>query len=184
MLSHVPGNKNPAIDYLSCSEIAPTDRNHLKLTDSIPIHHIEVDLASQITKQDDDKEDFHQDATPLTDSAANPQPATEDVNATLIMFTQRDGGSKDDYEHRLQLIRNHITQHDEDTSSDVAYYTRFVRNRSPHHLAMNQVSSLANREILTAQPNDLIVQRLIHILRDEQLPPSHPNFESHFYKKR
>ena len=60
------------------------------------MHDVEIDLASQLPKQDDNEEDFHLDATPSSDSAAATKPATVDVNALLVTGTQRDGEAKDD----------------------------------------------------------------------------------------
>ena len=80
-------------------------------------------------------------------------------------------------------MRGHITQHDEHTSSDVAYYTQFDPKRSQHHSAMNPLTPIADHETLTAQFNDVNVQRVIRVLRDGEQPPSQPNFESQFFKK-
>ena len=99
-----------------------------------------------------------------------------------MMVTQRDCESMDDYEHRLELVRSYITEHAED-NSDVAYYTQFVLKRSLHHPAVNQVSPLLNHDILQAQLNDVSVQRMIRIPRDEEMGPLHPHFESQFFKK-
>ena len=101
VLTHVPGIENLAPSYLTSLDVASTERIHLKLIDSIPILHIEIYLASQTPKQDNDEKDF-------TRQCNNPKPNTEDFIEILMIFTQRDGKSKDEYEHRLQLIRNQV----------------------------------------------------------------------------
>ena len=58
LLAHVPGVENPAADYFSRLEIKPEDRVHLKLTDTIPIHRIEIDIASRTPKQEEDEPDY------------------------------------------------------------------------------------------------------------------------------
>ena len=121
--------------------------------------------------------------TPSPESAASPQAAAEDVNPLLLMVTQRDVESKAEYEHHLKLIHSHITQQAEDTSSDVVYYTRFVLKRSVHHPAVIQLTPSLDHELLQAQLNDVNVQTMIHILRDGELPPSHPNFDCQFFEK-
>ena len=140
-------------------------------------------MASQTAKQDDNDEDYHPNATPSPDSAATPQPVTEVVNALLMMVTPPDGKPKDNYEHILQLIRSHMTQDAENTSSDVAYHTRFALKRSLQHPAVNQISPLPSHEFLQAQLHDVNVQRMIRTFRDGDLPPSQPNIESQFLKK-
>ena len=52
------GVENPAADYLSRLEIRPEERVHLKLTDSIPVHHIEIGIASKTPKQEEDEPDY------------------------------------------------------------------------------------------------------------------------------
>ena len=96
LLAHVPDIDNSAADYFSRLDLAPTDKIHLKLsrTESISIHNIELDLASQTPEQVDSEEDFHPDSTFAPDSAANPQPNAEDINALLMMVGQRDDESK------------------------------------------------------------------------------------------
>ena len=64
-LAHVPGVENPAVDYLSRREIRPEDRVHLKLTNTIPIHRIEIDIASRTPKQEEDEPDYFPTSEPL-----------------------------------------------------------------------------------------------------------------------
>ena len=66
LLAHVPGFENPpAVDYLSRLEIRPEDRVHLKLTDTIPIHRIEIDIASRTPKQEENEPDYFPTSEPL-----------------------------------------------------------------------------------------------------------------------
>ena len=88
ILAHVPGVENPAADYLSRLDIAPSDRIHLKLKDTIPVHHIEIDLASQTPKQDEDEDDYHPDEQT---SSQQQTPLTEEqINAVMMMVARRD----------------------------------------------------------------------------------------------
>ena len=64
-LAHVPGVESPAADYLFRLEIRPDERVHLKLTDSIPVHHTEVDIASKTPKQEEDEPDYFPPGEPL-----------------------------------------------------------------------------------------------------------------------
>ena len=61
ILAHVPGKENPAADYLSRLDIDPLERYHLKLTDSIPVHQIEIDLAAKTPKKEGDEDDINYD---------------------------------------------------------------------------------------------------------------------------
>ena len=63
--AHVPGVENPAADYSSRLEIRAEDRVHLKLTDTIPIHRIEIDIASRTPRQEEDEPDYFLTSEPL-----------------------------------------------------------------------------------------------------------------------
>ena len=58
ILAHVPGVEKPAADYLSRLEVRPEERVHLKLSDFIPVHHIEIEIASKTPKQEEDEPDY------------------------------------------------------------------------------------------------------------------------------
>ena len=177
IIAHVPGIEKPAADNLSRLEFAPTDRIHLNLTDPIPIHHIEIDLASQIgitnTQIGRRRRRFPPRSDAATRRTSHPQPTKQDVKAVLLMVTQRDDESNDNYGHRLKLICNHITEHDEDASSDVANCTGFASKRSLHHPAVNQGGPPADHEISNAQVSDVNVRRKIRILCHGEVPPLH-----------
>ena len=64
-LAHVPGVENPAADYLSRLEVRPEDRVHLKLTDTISIHRIEIDIASRTPKQNENEPDYFPTSEPI-----------------------------------------------------------------------------------------------------------------------
>ena len=57
LLAHFPGVDNPAADYLSRREIGPENRIHLKLTNSIPVFQVEINIASKAPKQEEDETD-------------------------------------------------------------------------------------------------------------------------------
>ena len=88
-----------------------------------------------------------------------------DDNALLMMVTQLDGESNDNYEHCLKLIRNQINQHDGHTSSDVNHYKWFVMKNSSQHPAVNQTSPQRDHEALTAQLEDVSAPKKIRIIR-------------------
>ena len=64
-LAHVPGVENPAADYLSRLEIRPEHCVHLILTDTIPVHRIEIDITSRTPKQEEDEPDYFPTSEPL-----------------------------------------------------------------------------------------------------------------------
>ena len=104
-LAHVPGVENPAADYLSRREIRPEDRVHLKLTNTITIHRIEIDIASRTPKQEEDEPDYFPTSEPLrckrqTDVkemklAVNTDVAHDDGNGMKFTNCERTAASDD-----------------------------------------------------------------------------------------
>ena len=97
------------------------------------------------------------------------------------MFTQSDGESKNENEQNQDFIRNNISQQDGHASFYVDLYIRFVSKSSLHRPAENQLSAQFDHATSKAQLNDVNLQRMIRIICDEQLPASHPVFESQFF---
>ena len=59
VIAHVPGVENPAVEYLSRLEVRPEYRIHLKLSDILPVFHVEIDIASKTPKQKEEETDFY-----------------------------------------------------------------------------------------------------------------------------
>ena len=64
-LAHVPVVENPAADYSPRLDVRPEDRVHIKLTDTIPIHRIEIDIASRTPKKEEVEPDYFPTNEPL-----------------------------------------------------------------------------------------------------------------------
>ena len=60
----------------------------------------------------------------------------------------------------------------------------FATKNSLYCSEVNQVSPHAEHEVLTAQFIDVNFQSMMRIIRDVELPPSHPNIENQFPEKR
>ena len=74
ILAHVPGVENLAANYLSRLEIRPEERVHLKLTDSIPVHHIEIEIVSKTPKQEDDEPGYFPPSATLRQKSLDAKP--------------------------------------------------------------------------------------------------------------
>ena len=61
-LAHGWGIGSPAADFLSRWDIEPEHRTLVKLTDNIPVLHIESNLASKTHKQNNYEEDYDYNA--------------------------------------------------------------------------------------------------------------------------
>ena len=180
ILAHVPGVENPAADYLSRLDIKPQDRIHLKLHDTIPVQHIEVDLASQTPKQDEEEDDYDSDAQPVPDDQRYTMTQAEG-ETVLEMIPRRDGETDDDFKARITEVNLHLDQLSITTSADGQYYTKFVPKGLPTQV--NQVSPSGEFAIVEKQRKDLDIQRMVRILKNEELPPNNPNFCSMFFQK-
>ena len=58
VLAHFLGSQNTAADYMSRLEVRPEERKHLKITVSNPVFQIEVGIASETLKQQEDDIDY------------------------------------------------------------------------------------------------------------------------------
>ena len=97
ILAHVPGIENPAADYLSRLDVAPANRVSLRLTDSIPIDRIELNMASKTPKQDDEQDIFNPDEMTSADNSQPTNVPKEQIDVILTMLTERDCNTNDDY---------------------------------------------------------------------------------------
>ena len=61
VLAHVPGVENPSSDYQSRLQIQLGDGIHSKLTQSIPVFHWQIDIASKTPKQEDETDYYPHD---------------------------------------------------------------------------------------------------------------------------
>ena len=59
LLAFAPGVENTAAEYLSSLYIRFELRIHLKLSDSIPVCHVESDITSKTPKQEEDVMDYY-----------------------------------------------------------------------------------------------------------------------------
>ena len=140
ILPHVPGSEKPAADYLSCLDEAPANRVHLKLTNSIPIHRIEIGRASKTPKQDEDEDDFNPDDTNSPDTATPISLPKKQIDFILTMVTKRDRENVDEYQCRQISIKQQPLNQGKDSSPDTDYFIQFVTKSSRHHPERNQVS--------------------------------------------
>ena len=81
ILAHIPGVENPAADYLS---IRPEERVHLKLNDSIPVHHIEIEIASKTPKQEEDGPDYFPPSESLRQKRSHDAKPMKVINSETV----------------------------------------------------------------------------------------------------
>ena len=87
---------------MSRLELNTHDRVHLKLHNSIPVHHIEIDIASKTPKQDDEEEEFT--AIELEQHHNQQKSAhEEEVDRLMNMLTQLDTETSEEFERSKQV---------------------------------------------------------------------------------
>ena len=182
ILAHVPGTENVAADYLSRLDIRPEERVHLKLHDKIPVHHIEVDLASKTPKQDEDEEDFDPTSLQQQDDHTNLEEQHKTLDTILAIIPQKDDETDEDFARRKQMIKDQLTPHIVDLPEHECYI-KLIKKSSHSTLEVNQVSPSGISDIVDAQKQDLDVQRMVRILNQQEPPPNQVNFTSRFFKK-
>ena len=149
ILAHVPGKENPAADYLSHPDIDPLERCHLKLTESIPIHRIEIDLAAKTPKQEGDEDDINYDEIEYVHPHEEADKRTEElfINCALqsLPFQEYDELTPTFERRKTEAIQNAI-KHAQDEMQGI-YLTQFI----PKHRRNLQALTLTNGMDLTEQ---------------------------------
>ena len=153
----------------------------MKLIDLIPIQPIEIDMASKTPKKDENEDGFNPDDT------TSPNPTTprslpeKQIDVVLKMVSKNDGEIDDKYRCRQAFVKQQFALHGTYTSSVTDYFIQIAAKRSCHHPVLNQVSPQKESSVYLAQLKDPNFQRLIHIIREVELPPNHVNFESKIF---
>ena len=148
---------------MSQLDISPHDRVHLKLHDSIPVHHIEIDIASKTPKQDDEEEEFT--AIELEQHHNQQNSAhEEEVDRLMNMLTQLDNETSEEYERRKQVTRHQLLQSATRTSQEIASFIKFHKISSISPSFLNQVSLATDSDLIRKQLKDQDIQLMIKFL--------------------
>ena len=174
-LAHEPFIENPAADYLSHLDRSPTDKLYLELTDSGPIHRIQMDVASKTPKRDENEEGFNSVEVTQPDRTMPTSLSGEQIDVTLTMVTRRNRKTDDDYRCRHAFVKQQLEHHGTGTSSKTDHFKQFVAKCSCYHPVKNQVSTRKESTVILAQFQDSNFQR--------KVPSNNVNFESIFFQK-
>ena len=158
ILAHVPGVENSAADYLSRLEIRPEERVHLKLTDSIPVHHIEIEIASKTPKQEEDEPDYFLPSETLRQKRSHDAKLMKVINSETVtiddgkLMNSVDAATTDgDDDKTMNCVHStSLASENDHTSSPQIYqlmtdahlpeYTRFIAKTSLLHPVTKEVS--------------------------------------------
>ena len=187
LLAHVPGVENPpAADYLSRLEIRPEDRVHLKLTDTIPIHRIEIDIASRTPKQEEDEPDYFPTSEPLRCKrqkddkemklAVGTDVTHDDGKGMKFTNCERTAAS-DDF-----TTDNHLMYRLTDVDEPIQL-TQFIRKVSLSNPVMSQVSSAEGIDLIQVQKANWVIQKMIRVLEDSEILQHPVNMQDQFFQK-
>ena len=187
ILAHVPGIENPAADYLSRLEIRPEERVHLKLTDSIPVHYIEIDIASKTPKQEDDEPDYFPPSEPLrqrkshdvkTMKVTNPETVMLDDGKPMKTVDVKTTTINDD-DKTMNCVKSAPQASENDHTSCPQIYRLMTDDQSPVYTKFIIKTSLLNpvtKEVSPSGGVDLILAQKTN--SDIQLMlPNSPYFE-------
>ena len=187
LLAHVPGVENPAADYLSRLEIRPEERVHLKFTDNIPIHRIEIDIASRASKQEEDQPDYFPTSEPLRrkrqkdvkamNLAINTDVAHDDGKGMKFTNCERTVASDD-----FIANDNHLTYRLTDVDEPIQLI-QFIRKVSLSRPVMNQVSPAEGIDIFGSQKTNWVIQKMIRVLEGSEILQHPVNMQDQFFQK-
>ena len=186
IVAHVPGVENPAADYLSRLEVRPEDRVHLKLTDTIPIHRIEVDIASRTPKQEEDEPDYFPTSEPLRCKrqkddkemklAVGTDVAHDDGKWMKFTNCERTAAS-DDF-----TSDNHLMYRLTDVDEPIQL-TQFIRKVSLSNPVMSQVIPAEGIDLIQVQQANWVIQKIITVLAGSEILQHPVNMQDQFFQK-
>ena len=186
LLAHVPGVENPAADYLSRLEIRPEDRVHLKLTDTIPIHRVEIDIASRTRKQEEDEPDYFPTSEPLRHKrqkdekemkmAVDTDVAHDDGKGMKFTNCERTAAS-DEF-----TTDNHLMYRLTDVDEPIQL-TQFIRKVSLSNPVMSQVSPIEGFDLIQVQKANWVIQKMIRVIEGSEILQHPVNMQDQFFQK-
>ena len=179
MLALIPCAENPAADYLSRLEVQPEDRLHLKVTDSLPVFHVEIDIASKTPKQEEDKTDYH----PHDEADGNIRKRQSNTpDNELSGQTEQEQPTPTEKDSH-QMTAHGAIGHRKTSVEDQMTFIRVVNTSSLPPRAMSSISLENMVNLQVVQENNGDIQKIKSILSDQQAPPTHVKFESQFFQK-
>ena len=128
-------------------------------TESMPVHCIEIEMASKTPKEDGDEDDFSTTKVNLLDHRLPTGLPEKQVDVILTMVTRLDGVYDDELRCRQAFIKQQLERHETGTASDTDYFIQFVTKSSHYLTILNQVSRHRDFTVILAQPKDFDIQR-------------------------
>ena len=172
-MAHVPGVENTAADYLSRLEIRPEDRVRLKLPDTIPIHRVQIDIASRTPKQEEDEPDYFPTGEPLRCKRQKYVKQMKSVNRTDVAH---DDGKATNFTNcaqnaasdEFQTTENHLTYRLTDVNEPIQL-TQFMSKVSSSTPVMNQVSLAEGIDLIEKQKTNWVIQKMNRVLEGSEI---------------
>ena len=176
ILAHVPGVENPAADYLSRLEIRPEERVHLKLTDSIPVHHIEIEIASKTPKQEEDEPDYFPPSQSLRQKRSHDAKPMKVINSETVtiddgkpMKTVDVATTACDDDKTMNYVQSTPMASENDhksspqiyqlmTDAHLPGYTKFIVKTSLLHPVTKEVSPQGGVDLILTQKTNSDIQ--------------------------
>ena len=164
---------------MSRLEIRPEDRIRLKLTGTVPVFQVEIDIASKKPKQEADDTDYypHDEAD---ENILKHRPNTSDVKTSGQKEHEHPIATEDDVH---QMTAHGDTGHRETSLRDQMTIVRLVYTRSLPPPAIKSVSPSTTVNLQVVQEINRDMQKTRAILLEQRAPPTHVNVESQFYQK-
>ena len=178
MSAHVQAN--PAADYLSRLEIRPENRIHIKLTDSVPVFHVEIDNPAETPKQEDEMDYYsHVEAN----ENIRKYWSKHWISSKLSVQTEKEHPTPAENDvHQMRAKGN--TGHRKTSVEDQMTFARVVNTSSLQLRAINSVIPSITVNLQAVQKTSRDIQKITAILSEHQTPSTHVNFASHCCKNR
>ena len=183
-------------------EIRPEERVHLKLVDSIPVHHIEIEIASKTPKQEEDEPDYFPPSKTLRQKKSHDAKPMKVINSETV--TMIDDGKS------MKTVEVATTASDDDktmncvhstplaseafqtsslqiyqpmTDAHLPVYTKFIVKTSLLHPVTKEVSPSGGGDLILTQKTNSVIQLMLKILSGGTTLTRLVNLMSTFFQK-
>ena len=167
---------------MSLLEIRPEERVHLKLTDSIPVHHKEIKIASKTPKQEDVEPDYFAPGDSLRRKKSNNEKPMKVTSAETVLLgddkstktVNTEQMSDDDGKWMNIADTTHTAFDDRKTlqqqiyrlmsDSQLPVYTRLIIGTTLLSPGKNEVGPSGGIDLILCQKTDSDIQLMLNVL--------------------
>ena len=156
------------------------------MTDTIPIHRIEIDIASRTPNKEEDEPDYFPISEPLR---CKRQKEVKEMNLAPGIDVAHDDGKRMKFTNCERTAAsdefatdNHLTYRLTDVDEPIQL-TQFINKVSLSNPVMSQVSPAEGINLIQIQKTNWVIQKMIRFLEGSEILQHPVSMQDHFFQK-